>query len=114
MPRVYVHPELNDISLERVFFALSDPVRLKMIAILIAGGRVNSLSLGPDMPKSTISHHTRILREAGVTRTEPEGRNCWISLRRDLLDQRFPGLLDIILREQTSASSDVSINNALS
>lgn len=68
-----------------------------MLRILATEGAVNSLDLGPGMPKSTITHHTRILREAGVTHTEPEGRNCWISLRRDLLDQRFPGLLDAIL-----------------
>ncbi|EFR8872219.1 helix-turn-helix transcriptional regulator [Salmonella enterica] len=98
--RIYIHPNPEDVSIERVFFALSDPVRLNMVKLLAANARVNSLSLGPGMPKSTITHHTRILREAGVTKTEPDGRTCWISLRRDLLDTKFPGLLDIILNTQ--------------
>ncbi|HBC0022778.1 TPA: helix-turn-helix transcriptional regulator [Enterobacter hormaechei subsp. steigerwaltii] len=103
MARIYVHPEIEDVSLPRVLFALSDPVRLSMVHILASQGKVNSLDLGPGMPKSTITHHTRILREAGVTITQPEGRNCWISLRRDLLDAKFPGLLDAILAPELDA-----------
>lgn len=97
MPRVYEHPEDQDVSLARVLFALSDPVRLEMVRMLSDRGAVNSIDLGPGMPKSTVTHHTRILREAGVTRTRPDGRNCWISLRRETLDARFPGLLDVVL-----------------
>lgn len=97
MARIYIHPEIEDINLPQVLFALSDPVRLSMVHILASRGKVNSLDLGPGMPRSTITHHTRILREAGVTLTQPEGRNCWISLRRDLLGTKFPGLLDAIL-----------------
>nr|WP_132925528.1 helix-turn-helix domain-containing protein [Sodalis ligni] len=100
MVRSYIHPEPKDVSLPRVLFALSDPVRLAMVHILAIRGMVNSLELGPGMPKSTITHHTRILREAGVTTTRPEGRNCWISLRRDLLDLKFPGLLDAVLASE--------------
>lgn len=109
MARVYTHPTVDDVSLEQVFFALSDPVRLNMVKMLATSPRMNSLSLGPGMPRSTITHHTRILREAGVTRTHPDGRNCWISLRRDLLGEKFPGLLEIILKESnTAALSDVT------
>jgi DNA-binding transcriptional ArsR family regulator len=97
MVRAYLHPAPEDVSLPRVLFALSDPIRLEMVRALASRGTLNSLDLGPGMPKSTVAHHTRILREAGVTNTRPEGRNCWISLRQDLLEQRFPGLLDAIL-----------------
>lgn len=100
MVRVYEHPDLPDITLERVLFALSDPVRMGMMRVLAARGAVNSLELAPNMPKSTVAHHTRILREAGVTHTEPDGRVCWIRLRRMLLDEKFPGLLDAILASQ--------------
>jgi DNA-binding transcriptional ArsR family regulator len=100
MVRSYEHPEAENVSLTRVLFALSDPVRLGMVRILASREAVNSLDLGPDMPKSTVTHHTRILREAGVTHTRPEGRNCWISLRRDVLDTKFPGLLDAVLAAQ--------------
>ncbi|WP_127079399.1 ArsR/SmtB family transcription factor [Rhodomicrobium lacus] len=97
MVRTYAHPDPEDVSLARVLFALSDPVRLSMVRILAEREAVNSLDLGPGMAKSTVTHHTRILREAGVTRTRPEGRNCWISLRREVLDAKFPGLLDVVL-----------------
>lgn len=100
MVRVYEHPDPQDITLERVLFALSDPVRMGMMRVLAARGPLNSLELAPDMPKSTVAHHTRILREAGVTHTEPDGRACWIHLRRLLLDGKFPGLLDAILAVQ--------------
>lgn len=109
MARVYVHPKVGDVSLDRIFFALSDPIRLNMVRMLTTSDKVNSLSLGPGMPKSTITHHTRILREAGITQTQPDGRNCWISLRRDLLEGKCPGLLDIILKEYNSASESNDI-----
>ncbi|MCJ2186227.1 ArsR/SmtB family transcription factor [Novosphingobium beihaiensis] len=101
MPRTYAHPDPEDVKLPRVLFALSDPVRLEMVRILADREAVNSLDLGPGMPKSTVTHHTRILREAGVTNTRPEGRNCWISLRRDVLDVKFPGLVDVVLAAGT-------------
>ncbi|MBX9447416.1 ArsR/SmtB family transcription factor [Dickeya chrysanthemi] len=104
MSRVYIHPKWDEVSLERVLFALSDPIRLNMVRMLASSTRVNSLSLGPGMPRSTITHHTRILRESGLTRTLPDGRNCWISLRRNLLNEKFPGLLEIILKDHSLAS----------
>lgn len=97
MSRFYPHPEAEDIDLAKVLSALSDPVRLEMVRTLVSRPAVNSLDLGPHLAKSTVTHHTRILREAGVTCTRPEGRNCWISLRRELLDARFPGLLALVI-----------------
>lgn len=106
MVRAYEHPTPQEITLERVLFALSDPVRTDMVRILAARGPLNSLELAPQMPKSTVAHHTRILREAGVTYTRPDGRNCWIDLRRDLLDEKFPGLLTVVLDALLVARSD--------
>ena len=51
------------------------------------------------LSKATLSHHFRVLREAGVTRARVDGLQNFISLRRDDLDARFPGLLDAILRD---------------
>jgi DNA-binding transcriptional ArsR family regulator len=45
-----------------------------------------------------MSHHFRVLRESGVTRTRLEGRTRFIHLNRTALDGRFPGLLDAVLR----------------
>ena len=47
---------------------------------------------------STCSYHLRLLREAGVTRTRAEGTQRLISLRRDDLEDRFPGLVDVLIR----------------
>lgn len=98
MSRQYSHPDEQEVSLARVLFALSDPIRLSMVQALANHKRLNSIDLGPGMAKSTVTHHTRILREAGVTYTQPEGRNCWISLRHDLLNKKFPGLLESVLQ----------------
>jgi DNA-binding transcriptional ArsR family regulator len=49
------------------------------------------------LPTSTGSYHLRLLREAGITRTRAEGTERHISLRRDDLDERFPGLLDAVI-----------------
>ena len=49
------------------------------------------------MAKSTLSHHLKLLRDAGVTRTRQEGTRCFVSLRRDNIERRFSGLLDAVL-----------------
>jgi DNA-binding transcriptional ArsR family regulator len=50
--------------------------------------------------KSTMSHHARILREAGITHSRVQGARRIMTLRRDDLDARFPGLLDAILQPE--------------
>ena len=93
-------PALSDIELLPVLQALADPVRLQLIAILDEEGSVScgfvlkKLSLH----KSTLSHHWKVLREAGVTTTTIRGRERWVTLRRDDMDQRFPGLIDLVIR----------------
>lgn len=96
-PRVYEHPETEEIAIPRVLFALSEPLRLSMVRILAERGEVDSIELGPDLPRSTLTHHTSLLRESGVVFVRAEGRKCMIRLRRDDLDTRFPGLIDTVL-----------------
>ncbi|AHH95313.1 ArsR/SmtB family transcription factor [Kutzneria viridogrisea] len=90
-------PEVDEIELPAVLFALSDPFRLAIVSALRDGGERPSGELAGDTPKSTHSHHLRTLREAGVTRTRQVGTRCMISLRADALHARFPGLLDAVL-----------------
>ncbi|MGK4579261.1 ArsR/SmtB family transcription factor [Kitasatospora sp. HPMI-4] len=93
-------PETADIELVRVLHALGDPVRLQLLAIYADGAEhtCDPRGLGLDqLHKSTVSHHMRVLREAGVTTTRTAGRNRFVRLRRDDLDARFPGLLDALL-----------------
>ena len=57
----------------------------------------------PDLSKATRSHHFKVLREAGLTRTRVEGTSKYVRLRADLAD-RFPGLLDSVLTADTAPS----------
>ena len=92
------HPERNEIKLEGVLHALSDPVRLRIARELAeAGGERRCGSFDYTVTKSTMTHHFKVLREAGVIRQRQEATLRLTSLRREDLDARFPGLLDRIL-----------------
>ncbi|MFI6293638.1 ArsR/SmtB family transcription factor [Nonomuraea sp. NPDC050790] len=93
------HPDAKDIQLTEVLRVLGDPVRLELVVKLADGSELSCASAGDDLDihKSTLSHHYRALREAGVTRTRVNGRERLLSLRRDDLDARFPGLIDSIV-----------------
>ncbi len=91
------HPESEAIELAAVLHALSDPMRLRIVAALAAGDERSCKSIALPVVKSTCTHHFRVLREAGVIRQRVEGTTRLNSLRRDDLDRRFPGLLDAIL-----------------
>ncbi|MEU6788607.1 helix-turn-helix transcriptional regulator [Nonomuraea angiospora] len=97
--RLLPHPATEDIELTEVLRALSDPVRLEIVVRLALSGVMNCGEAGDDLGvhKSTASHHYRTLREAGVVITRQEGRLKFMSLRRDDLESRFPGLLDSVL-----------------
>ncbi len=90
-------PARENITLVGVLHALSDPTRLAVVRQLEARGETLCGRLDVAVAKSTLSQHLRVLREAGVTRTRPEGTQRWLSVRRDDLDARFPGLLDVVL-----------------
>jgi DNA-binding transcriptional ArsR family regulator len=92
------HPENKEIQLEGVLHALSDPVRLGIVRELAeAGGERRCGSFVHAVTKSTMTHHFKVLREAGVIRQRQEATLRLTSLRREDLDTRFPGLLDRIL-----------------
>jgi DNA-binding transcriptional ArsR family regulator len=97
--RAYRHPAIEDVRLEDVFHALSDPVRLEIVMRLAREGEATCAALEGGRPKSSMSHHFRALREAGLLRTRTEGVQALNSLRRDDLDRRFPGLLDVVLAQ---------------
>src|SRR3954447_14021456 len=91
------HPSSNDVHLATVMAALSDPVRVSIVRSLAAAGDCACGTLELGVSPATPSHHFRVLREAGITLTRPEGTHRYVSLRRDELDDRFPGLLDAVL-----------------
>lgn len=90
-------------NLFAVMTALSDPVRLGIVVALDARSEVACGCFDLPVGKSTGSRHFRVLREAGVIRQRDEGTRRINSLRREELDRRFPGLLDLVLREAAGA-----------
>jgi len=90
-------PPREEIRLPLVLQALSDPVRLEIVLKLAATCEISCGSFGLEMPKSSLSHHFKVLRNSGVVATKREGKEWVNSLRRDDLDALFPGVLDAIL-----------------
>lgn len=99
--REIAHPGREEIELGAVLHALSDPVRLKIVAALAAVEAGEEPSCGSfDVPvtKSTCTHHFKVLREAGVIHQRQEGVARLNTLRTEDLEARFPGLLATILQ----------------
>ena len=94
-------PTPDEMALEDVFHALSDPMRLEIVRRLAREGEASCQALEGDRPKSSVSHHFRVLREAGLIRTRNEGATRMNALRRDEIEQRFPGLIACVLAEKT-------------
>jgi DNA-binding transcriptional ArsR family regulator len=93
------HPGIDAMTIERVLQALGDPVRLTIVRSLRDGSERLASDFDVPVAASTLSHHMRTLREAGILRSRPEGTRCYISLRPEL-DTRFPGLLDAVMRQR--------------
>ena len=94
----FPHPRRGELELAAVLHALSDPVRLRIVAGLASGGERTCGSFELPVTKSTCTHHFRVLREAGLIHQRTEGNRRVNTLRRDDLDARFPGLLETVLR----------------
>jgi DNA-binding transcriptional ArsR family regulator len=98
--RTLLHPTCEDLSLANILYALGDPLRLRIVGQLAAVDEAIScgeIAVVHEVPKSTGSHQFKVLREAGLIRMVPQGRRVLVSLRREDLEQRFPGLLETIL-----------------
>ncbi|MEU5051692.1 helix-turn-helix transcriptional regulator [Streptomyces sp. NPDC021096] len=93
------HPAREEIRLEGVLHAFSDPMRLRILRALAAEAEAEQSCSVFDLPvsKSTTTHHFRVLRESGVIHQIYRGTAKMNSLRRDDLDALFPGLLDSVL-----------------
>lgn len=100
------HPPIDQISLANVLAVLGDQTRLAVVGYLARneGMPMNCGQFLDFGSKTNLSYHLGKLREAGITRTEISGTSRLISLRRDDLDRRFPGLLDSILAAAADAT----------
>lgn len=99
LPEPLPEPAVEDLRLERVLGALSDPLRLGIVRKLLLESQDFDHScgwFGLDRPKSSLTHHFKALREAGVTRQRQYGLERRSHVRVDDLNARFPGLLDLV------------------
>jgi len=91
-------------KLVEVLRALSDPVRLEIVRQLSVEGDKACSSFGIEMPKSSLSHHFRVLRQTGIIAFEHQGTVIMNRLRSEDLNEQFPGLLTSVL---AAAKSDI-------
>ncbi|HEY5801781.1 MAG TPA: ArsR family transcriptional regulator [Burkholderiaceae bacterium] len=104
MARTFTHPSLDDITIDGVLHALADPLRRNMVRFLLENGSTNCSDCScPEISASTVSFHTKILRESGLIHSEKVGVSVINSVRYEELNKRFPGLLDTILRYNDAA-----------
>jgi DNA-binding transcriptional ArsR family regulator len=116
--RPLIHPSIEDITVEGIMYALSDPVRVAIFADIAGSGCAqncsNFVNVGEKpIPKSTLSQHFKALREAGLIRGERQGVEMQNTSRCAEIDKRFPGLIAAIVnahyiqsREQTQANTE--------
>lgn len=96
------HPPADDLNLLDVLHALADPTRMKIIQILRVEHERPCGTFPVDVAPSTLTHHFRVLREAGLILQRQDGNRRLTALRQDAIDRRFPGLLDMIINAYQS------------
>ncbi|MBT2527846.1 helix-turn-helix transcriptional regulator [Streptomyces sp. ISL-99] len=95
-----VHVDPVDVPLETALLALADPVRQSLVRELARAGdwERSCGSFDVSVTKATLSRHFAVLREAGLLEQRDAGPKRLNRLRRAEFDERFPGLLDLVLR----------------
>jgi DNA-binding transcriptional ArsR family regulator len=105
MARAFIHPSPQDFTLDGVLYALADPIRREMVVFLMANDKQNCAACCDVTPASTISFHTKVLRECGLIYSEKIGVSVINSVRYEELNARFPGLMDTILKFHESIAT---------
>lgn len=100
--RPLFHPAIEEVTVEGILHALSDPVRVSIYADILGSACSQTCSNfsqvnNKDIPRSTLSLHFRILREAGLIRGARQGVEMLNSSRCNEVDKRFPGLIRSIV-----------------
>ncbi|MHC1480679.1 ArsR/SmtB family transcription factor [Frateuria aurantia] len=101
--RPFIHPPIDDITVQGILHALSDPVRAIIFTSLAKAEQATPCCqflqvTDRNIPKSTLSQHFRVLREAGLVHSERRGVEVHNNSRCKDIEQRFPGLLQAILQ----------------
>lgn len=92
-----IHPDPAEFDVLDVLHALSDPTRMTIVRTLRASPERACGTFPVEVAPSTLTHHFRVLREAGVIRQREDGTRRWTTLREGDLQGRFPGLLDAVM-----------------
>ena len=100
--RPLFHPSIDDVRLEAILHALSDPVRVQIFTEIAGADCTLTCSAFSSVndrtiPKSSLSQHFKLLREAGLIRSERQGVEMHNTSRCAEVDGRFPGLLAAII-----------------
>lgn len=97
------HPTIDQIELTDIMYALADPTRLEVVTLLAnAGKQMTCGEFTLNRSKSTMSHHFKILRSAGLVETVIEGTEHMNSLRLEEIENKFPGVLKSVLKATKS------------
>lgn len=76
--------------------ALSDPCRVAIVRALLEQSDLACNELPVQVAKATLSHHMDVLREAGLIETKVVGAKCLSSVRREEVENHFPGVLALV------------------
>jgi DNA-binding transcriptional ArsR family regulator len=111
--RPIFHPPIEEVTVEAILHALADPVRAAIYAEIVASECARSCTnlvkiSGRAIPKSTLSQHFKVLREAGLIRSERRGVEIQNTSRCAEIERRFPGLLPAILGAHKSQQRSAS------
>lgn len=96
--RELFHPNIDQLSLPTILHALGDPIRLNIIKNLSNTCETTCACCNINLPKSALSHHFKVLRESGLIKVRIAGKQRFLSIRYDELEERFPGLLNAIMQ----------------
>lgn len=96
--RELFHPNIDQLNLSTILNALGDPIRLNIIKNLTSKSETTCACCNIDLPKSALSHHFKVLRQSGLINVRIEGKQRFLSIRYDELEERFPGLLNAIMK----------------
>jgi DNA-binding transcriptional ArsR family regulator len=115
--RPLFHPSVEDVTVEAVLHALSDPVRVAIYSGIIASecSQICSAFLSVSnrtIPKSTLSQHFKVLRDAGLIRSERRGVEMHNTSRCAEIDNRFPGLIMAIVNAHNTQAKVRSGNRS--
>jgi DNA-binding transcriptional ArsR family regulator len=109
--RPLFHPSIEDVTVEAILHALSDPVRVTIFADIVGSGCSQTCSnfrrvSEQAIPKSTLSQHFKALREAGLIRGERRGVEMQNTSRCVEIEKRFPGLIMTIVKAHNIQSEE--------